>query len=52
MGIDSDVENVIHLGPPEELKSYIQETGQGGRGGQGGRDGRKGYATLLVTRVP
>ena len=45
MGIDcTDVENVIHLGPPEELKSYIPETGRGGRGG------REGYATLLVTK--
>ena len=39
-----DVESVIHLGPPEDLESYIQETGRGGR------DGRKAYATLLVTK--
>ena len=45
MGIDCpDVENVIHLGPPEDLESYIQETGRGGR------DGQKAYATLLVTK--
>ena len=45
MGIDCpDVESVIHLGPPEDLESYIQETGRGGR------DGRKAYATLLVTK--
>ena len=25
--IGPDVENVIHLGPPEDLESYIQETG-------------------------
>ena len=45
MGIDCpDVENVIHLGPPDDLESYVQETGRGGR------DGRTAFATLLVTK--
>ena len=25
-----DVRSVIHLGPPEDLESYIQKTGRGG----------------------
>ena len=43
MGIDcSDVRQVIHLGAPNDIESYIQETGRGGR------DDRLSLGTLLV----
>ena len=43
MGIDcSDVRQLIHLGAPNDIESYIQETGRGGR------DDRLSLGTLLV----
>ena len=43
MGLDcTDVCQVIHVGAPDDVDSYIQETGRGGR------DGNLSLATLLV----
>ena len=43
MGLDcTDVCQVIHVGAPDDMESYIQETGRGGR------DGNLSLATLLV----
>lgn len=43
MGLDcADVRQVIHLGAPDDVESYIQETGRGGR------DSNLSLATLLV----
>ena len=43
MGSDcADVCQVIHVGAPDDVESYIQETGRGGR------DGNLSLATLLV----
>ena len=43
LGIDTpDVRQVVHLGAPEDMESYIQETGRGGR------DGKPSLALLLV----
>ena len=43
MGLDCpDVKQVIHLGAPNNIESYIQETGRVGR------DGNPAMATLLV----
>ena len=40
MGVDcQDIRTIIHLGPPDDLESYIQETG---------RDGLPSQAVLLV----
>ena len=34
MGIDClDVHEIIHFGPPDNVESYIQETGRAGRNG-------------------
>ena len=42
MGIDCpDVQSIIHLGPSDDLESYIQETG---------RAGQTAYAKLLITK--
>jgi len=42
MGVDTpDVHKIIHYGPPNDIHSYIQETGRGGR------DGNYIVATLL-----
>ena len=38
----TDVCQVIHVGAPDDVESYIQETGRGGR------DGNLSLATLLV----
>lgn len=44
MGVDcGDVREVIHLGAPDDLESYIQETGRAGR------DGAAALAMLLVS---
>ena len=44
MGVDCpDVHHIIHLGPSDDLESYIQEIGRAGR------NGAISYATLLVT---
>ena len=43
MGLDcTDVCLMIHVGAPDGVESYIQETGRGGR------DGNLSLATLLV----
>ena len=45
MGIDSPyIRNVVHVGPSDDLESYIQEAGRIGR------DGKPSLATLLVTK--
>ena len=43
LGINTpDVRQVVHLGAPEDMESYIQETGRGGK------DGKPSLALLLV----
>ena len=45
MGIHCpDVYKIIHLGPPDDLESYIQETGRAGRNGE------TSHANLLKTK--
>ena len=44
MGIDcAGVREVVHVGAPDDVESYIQETGRAGR------DGQAALAMLLVT---
>lgn len=46
MGVDCpDIRQIIHIGPPDDITSYIQETGKAGR------DGQICMATLLQARV-
>ncbi|XP_065905622.1 ATP-dependent DNA helicase RecQ-like [Dysidea avara] len=45
MGIDcNDVHQVFHVGPPEDIECYIQETGRAGR------DGDKSLALLMLIK--
>lgn len=45
MGIDCpDVRRIVHLGPPNDIESYIQETGRSGR------DGKTAKAHLLLKK--
>ena len=45
MGIDCrDVRQVVHVGPPEEVESYIQETGRAGR------DHERSVAIMVVLK--
>ena len=45
MGIDCpDVRQIVHIGLPDDIVSYIQETGRAGR------DGQLSLATLLITK--
>ena len=46
MGVNCpDVHVIIHLSPPDDIDSYIQETGQGGQ------DGLRSKAVLLTKTV-
>ena len=46
MGVNCiGVTKVIHLGPPEDIDSYIQQVGRGGR------DGEPYYALLLWSPI-
>ena len=45
MGIDCpDVQQIVHIGLPDDIESYIQETGHAGR------DRQLSLATLLITK--
>ena len=45
MGVNcTGVEQIIHFGPPNDIETYIQQTGRGGR------DGELVYCTLLFTK--
>ena len=39
-----DVRQIIYLGPPEDVESYIQETGRAGR------DGQHSIAILMIIK--
>ena len=46
MGVDCpDVRQIVHVGPPDDISSYVQETGRAGR------DGLVSVVTLLQARV-
>ena len=46
MGVDCpDVRQIVHVGPPDDVSSYMQETGRAGR------DGLVSVVTLLQARV-
>ena len=45
MGIDcADIRQIVHLGPPDDVEGYIQETGRTGR------DGQSSLAVLLLLK--
>ena len=45
MGVDcTDVHQIIHLGPPQDVESYIQETGHAGR------DGAHAVAIMMIIK--
>ena len=45
MGIDcADITQIVHLGPPDDVEGYIQETGRAGR------DGQSSLAVLLLLK--
>ncbi len=45
MGIDCpNVHHIIHVGPPSDVESYIQQIGRAGR------DNEKSYASILYSK--
>ena len=45
MGIDcTNIRQIVHLGPPDDVEAYIQETGRAGR------DGQRSLAALLLLK--
>ena len=46
MGVDcSNVQQIVHWGPPETIEAYIQESGRAGR------DDKHACALLLVRKI-